>query len=96
MRIDAKTFPVMQGEPHLGNMTEVELIATDREVQDYILDQVLEQGSTETEYTFTDGIHNVTIKTEDYIDVDMTDDYMANVASEDVDLKELQARAFVF
>lgn len=91
MYVVKKTYPVMQGEPHLGSTEELELVAKKYEVEDWILEQVKENGSVDSEYFFGE----YSIDPEEYIDVELVNDYMAETAEEDITEIGLFTAAFV-
>jgi len=44
MYVVCKDYPVMDGEPHLGSMTECEEIWEKYEAEDLVIDQIFEEG----------------------------------------------------
>jgi len=50
MYIKSTKFPVMEGEPHLGSITEHELIAKKYELEDFILAEVERDHYIQAEY----------------------------------------------
>lgn len=94
MYFKSNTYNVMDGEPHLGKITEHELVARAYEVEDWILEKIVENHFVETEYEISnpDG-GGAMIETADYVDFDLVYDYISNV--DEIDMNTLYVKADV-
>ncbi len=86
-------YPVMPGEPHLGSMTECELIIDIEEVAEILIDQII--GDGEVPYSVT-GIDDYS---EEDIEIDLEEWFDKSFLSElrewvDTDGQELEPDEF--
>ena len=72
MHIKKQTYAVMDGEPHLGSITEYELISEPFEVADWLLDKAVKNGKLEEEYEFGEVI----IIADEWVDVESVNLYL--------------------
>jgi hypothetical protein len=85
MHIEINRYPIMSGEPHLGSITEYELIAEPYEVEYWILDKVVEDVAISNEYEFAEII----IDASEYVDVGEIQNYLDELGDDDIDEQKL-------
>ena len=86
MYIKTTTYPIMQDEPALGTITESEIIARKYEVEDYLLEEAIEDGIIRDYYDFED----FAIETSQYIDYEAVYDFLNGVEdTNDINPKDL-------
>jgi len=93
MYIKSTTYPVMENEPHLGSITEHELIAKKYELEDFILAEVERDHYIQAEYEICDIFKGTSVYREaaDHVDIEAVEEYLDSC--EIVDCKVLYKRA---
>ena len=97
MYIKTDIYNVMDGEPALGKMEETELIAEKFEIEDYIINDLFDNGTYPGDWKFypTDDYtdEEIEIDAADYIDLDLLPDFLDENSTYPIEV--LYALAFV-
>ena len=80
MYLECRKYNVIDGEPALGQMEECELKAYKFEVEDYIIEELYDNGTYPSDWMFfpTDDYTecDIEIDASEYVDVQMLEDYL--------------------